>query len=103
MAKPKLYEVYDANTGELLTEGTAAYCSKVLHVGGDTVRAIARGAIKSTRFEVVCVSEGEEKGADACAAMKAAANAWDAFVEPIRKKYGIPVYQPGKEAGIHGA
>lgn len=91
MAKPKQYEVYDAVTGELLTEGTAAYCARVLHVGGDTVRAIARGDFKSTRFVVVDVSEGEEKSEDACAAMRAAAKAWDAFMEPIRKKYGIPV------------
>ena len=97
MAKPKQYEVYDLVTGKLLTEGTAAYCSKVLHVGGDTVRAIARGAFKSTRFEVVCVSEGEEKSADACASMRAAANAWDAFMEPIRKAYGIPVYSSRME------
>lgn len=97
MAQPKKYEVYDKITGVLLAEGTARYCSEVLHVGGDTIRAIAKGKYNSQRFLVEEQKQDlpdEEFEGDT--SLKDAAMRWDAFCEPIRKKYGIPVRHLGE-------
>lgn len=95
MASPKLYEVYDKITGKLLVEGTARYCSEVLHVGGDAIRAIARGKYNSQKFVVIEQEQEQEQEQPekdlSPNGTKAAAKAWDTFCEPIRKKYGIPV------------
>lgn len=91
MSTPKQYKVYSKITGALLAQGTARQCSEVLRVGGDTIRAIGGGKYKS-RLYLVEEQEQEPQyqelngNSDIAAAKK-----WDAFREPICKKYGIPV------------
>ena len=99
MAKPRQYEVHDAATGKLLAVGTAAYCAKVVGISSDLVRSMARGAQNSRKYMSIDITEDEEKGEAACAHILAAAKAWDAFCEPIRKKYGIPVYKAPEKGG----
>jgi len=90
MAKPKQYEVYDKITGKLLAVGTARYCSEVLDVDCDTIRAIARGA-NSYKFVVEAQEQdGPDKVFEGNTSLREAANAWDKFREPICRKYGIP-------------
>lgn len=90
MSAPKQYKVYNKITGALLAKGTARQCAEVLRVGGDTIRAIARGKYGSSLY---LVEEQENKYQDLNVKWDkvAAAKRWDAFCEPIRKMYGIPV------------
>ena len=103
MPKAKHYEVYDLVTGELLAEGSERKCSMELGIGNSAIGEIARGRYKSSRFRVVdATPPGEEhpkpkRDPEIDGSMRAAANRWEEFCEPIRKKYGIPVYRPGKE------
>lgn len=87
MSAPKQYKVYSKITGALLAEGTARHCSGVLCAPSDTIRAIARG--KGSYKYLVEQQEQEETNCDS--GLVSAAKKWDAFCEPIRKKYGIPV------------
>lgn len=88
-AKPrKRYAVYDKETGELVTKGTARACSEATGLSIDSVYQNAVGAANHPKYVVEglydeCV----------CDSIEAAARAWDKFCEPIRKKYGIPVYK----------
>ena len=93
-AKPrKRYAVYDKETGELVTKGTARSCSEAT---GLTVDAIYQNAAGSANHSQYVVEELYDECV--CDSIEAAARAWDKFCEPIRKKYGIPVYKaPAKE------
>lgn len=101
MPRPRQYEVYDLATDKLLVKGTERHCAAVLKVGGSAIGSIARGKYKSTRFRVVDISPPElvrRRAPDPDSGLKVAAKNWDAFCEPIRKKYGIPVHKaPVKE------
>jgi hypothetical protein len=88
MSAPKQYKVYSKITGALLAEGTARHCSEVLCAPSDTIRAIARGKQGSYKY-LVEQQEQEETNCDS--GFVSAAKRWDAFCEPIRKRYGIPV------------
>lgn len=104
MPKAKHYEVYDLVTGELLATGSERRCAMTLGVGNSAIGEVARGKYKSSRFRVVCKAEEEKpapkKEQQPYSDMVIAARKWDAFCEPIRKKYGIPVYKaPKKEDG----
>lgn len=92
MAQPKQYKVYDKITGALLAEGTARQCAEALRAPSDTIRAIARR--KSSYKYVVEQQEQEETNCDL--GLVSAAKKWDAFCEPIRKRYGIPVRHLGE-------
>lgn len=97
MSTPKQYKVYSMSTGDLLAEGTARQCAERLRVPSDTIRAIGRGAYTSY---VYLVEEQEQEKQyqelNGNSALIAAAKKWDAFCEPIRKKYGIPVRHLGE-------
>lgn len=94
MASPqKLYKVYDIATSELLAEGTAKHCANEVGSNVNAIRDIARGKYQSRRFVVVDITPADtpdEQQYDPNG-LKAAALKWDAFCDPIRKKYGIPV------------
>lgn len=83
----KFFRVYDTETGELVVEGTSRECSQALGVADETTRNSYHNTINGTYkgFRIEAISEDEARS-DAEAIMK-----WDAFCEPIRKKYGIPV------------
>lgn len=91
----KHYTVYDIVTGDLLASGTAAECARRIGVHAETIRKNARGVIKSQLYEVVedPTQEEKQKRDD----MLIAAMKWDAFCEPIRKRYGIKVHGQEKE------
>lgn len=82
------YRLYDRETGEFFFEGTAKECSEAVGASHrDAIRSSYKGTRNGTykgyRIEEVTVEEARRE-ADAAAA-------WDAFVEPLRKQYGIPV------------
>lgn len=95
MSAPKQYKVYSKITGALLAQGTARQCAEVLRAPSDTIRAIARGKQGSYKY---LVEEQENKYQDLNGKWDkvAAAKRWDAFSEPIRKMYGIPVRHLGE-------
>ena len=90
MSAPKQYKVYSISTGDLLAEGTARQCAEKLRFPSDTIRAIARGAYTSHVYLVEeQKQQRQERNVDPN--MVAAAKRWDAFCEPIRKRFGIEV------------
>lgn len=107
MPKAKLYEVYDLATGNLLATGTSKECSESLGISCHAICDIAREKYNSRKFRVVDITPPPKEpkvkkkthpGYDG--ELRAAANRWEAFCAPIRKKYGIPVYKaPKKEGG----
>ena len=101
MAKPKRYEVYDLVKGNLLVDGTAMYCAEVLGLTADAIRSMANGKYSSRKYDVKEIKpSGAEAKADTTGidhSLVSAAKRWDAFCEPIRKKYGIPVRRMNDE------
>jgi hypothetical protein len=100
MSNPKVYEIYDATTNELLATGTAMECEKKLHLDSYLIRAVGRGAKTSKKYTVIQVSVDREKLETA--SNIDAAKQWDAFCEPIRRRFGIPVRRTTKEDEKHG-
>lgn len=94
MASPqKRFRVYDITTNELLAEGTARYCANEVGSNVNAIRDIARGKYQSRKYVVVDATPADtpdEQPYDPNG-LKAAAMKWDAFCDPIRRKYGIPV------------
>lgn len=96
------YKVYSNITDEFLFEGTAEECAEFCGLSLSWFKEVANdiGVCCRGRYRVKEVyGEAEEKLPQKNDSMKAAAKAWDEFCEPIRKKFGIPVYRPGKGAG----
>ncbi len=87
MSAPKQYKVYSISTGDLLAEGTARQCAEKLRSPSDTIRAIARGA--TSRIYLVEEQKQQRQERNVDPNIVAAAERWDAFCEPIRKRYGI--------------
>ena len=92
--KEKTLEVYDRKTGELITSGTTAKCIAVVGLCPTSFRKAAKSSVH--RLKIVdttgsVVSSGEYKSD------QEAIEGWDAFVEPLRKKFGIPVRRERRE------
>jgi hypothetical protein len=103
MSKAKHYEVRDLATDELLATGTAVHCAEVVGASKYAIVDIAHGKYKSRRFRIVEIAPPVEapkpkqkKRSEFDGGMRAAANRWEEFCAPIRRKYGIPVHQPEK-------
>lgn len=78
-----IYYVYDKATEELVASGSARECAQVVGVHPATIQGASTGTATMRNY---CVERllpvvGSEKE-------KLAAQ-WDAFCEPIRKRYGI--------------
>ena len=91
------YEVISSLTGEVLCRGTGSECAEVLGDGitADKLRAAARrgyNLCKKYRVRFLDDYFRKEEGSDA-----EAIKAWNDFMEPIRKKYNIPVYKAKPE------
>ena len=88
------FRVYDSKTGDLIVEGTPAECGTALGMKTCSVySAIANSRIgyyKKFRFEEV--SDKPTRLDEYMAAVAA----WDDFVTPIRKRFGIPVRHLGE-------
>ncbi len=85
MAKSFVYYVYDKETEDLVTTGTAKECAAVLGVHPATIQGASIGSTPMRNYFVerslpVAGSEQERLAAQR-----------DAFCEPIRKRYGIKV------------
>ena len=85
----KIYELYDIMTGDLAFTGSANECMKF--VGVKNVKRIYNMMDRSRN----CVGWGYQFVEIDLAADKVqkAIQAWDAFVEPIRERFGIAVYK----------
>ena len=98
--RAKQYEVRNTKTGELIATGTATQCAMQVGIHPDTVRRIAAGYIKPKQYLICEVSQSSAKPepapTDKISEKQRLAAKWDAFCEPIRKKYGIPIYTPPK-------
>lgn len=97
MSKHKLYALYSLITDKKVFVGTASECARFC--GGSTsgfhnYTSSRSGTFKGYRVEVV--QEAQEKGSFD-SEMRAAAKKWDEFCQPIREKYGIPVYKAKSE------
>ena len=93
-----MYRVYNLN-GELIAQGTTKECAATLGITFDGFWSAvqrAKEGIKSNKYVIEQVFwNGKVK--NYALEDKTAAEAWDAFVTPIRKKYGIPVYKAKPE------
>lgn len=95
-----IFRLYDIATGAFVTEGTSKQCGDAIGVGPEVIRMaykrVLDGTYKGYRIEEVLLN-GAETDEDAIAN-------WDAFVEPLRKEFGIPVYREKRERkqnGVH--
>ena len=98
MKPQRIYGLFNPLTGELAFEGTANECAEFC---GGTVAGFLGGYNRTINetyhgYSVEVVSEPPVK-ANGCAEFKKAAEAWDAFCEPIRKAYGISVRKGDRE------
>lgn len=106
----KMYAVYDEDD-ELVIKGTAKECSAKLGVDARRFREAAeRTARTGKRYKGCRIVElaGEKvqkaarkkqingKSEKTIQGRASVIAAWDALVEPLRKKYGIPVYKEGR-------
>lgn len=83
----KTYRIYDPQ-GALLAEGAISQCAKRLGLSESALRyAASKEGYTKLIFEETTVPKAKimtEEMAAACAS-------WEAFCEPLRKKYGIAV------------
>jgi multidrug resistance efflux pump len=95
----KQYRLVDNATEEILMEG---HVKEVADFTGASKSHIAQSSregktICGGQYRVVDISveENDEKYKPDTG-LWVAARHWDEFCEPLRKKYNIPVYRPGK-------
>jgi len=98
MRPQKQYRVCSRQTGNFIVDGTARQCAAVLNISiygfrDALYRSQTAGNSKYRIEEILDESQTKAPHPE----LLEAANAWDAFMEPIRKAYGIPVYQSVKE------
>ena len=89
MARSFVYYVYDKETEDLVASGTAKECAAIIGVHPATIQGASIGSTPMRSYYVerslpVAGNEQEELAAQ-----------WDAFCEPIRKRYGIKVKRDG--------
>lgn len=65
-------------------------------IDANTKKPISTGSAKEVAKGKYLVSE-VMSGKETWQSSKEAADNWDRFTAPIREKYGIPVYRPGKD------
>lgn len=98
MARPVIhYEVRDIVTDKVIATGSARECSAATGLHPDSVRRLSMGEYNSRKYTVRRVVDKREIYDCEKVPVPSLAASWDAFCEPIRRKYGIPVYKPDKE------
>lgn len=95
----RIYRVTN-DRGKILAEGSAMECCDAMGLSLNWLYATcdrtAKGlSQKHLVFEIGCDNRSEKT---MTREVVAAAKSWDAFVEPIRKRFNIPVYRGGGEA-----
>lgn len=94
MAALKCFEVFHKVTDDLLFKGTARECAEQFNVSVDAIRRAANyGSLIQCKYKVAESYESSDNDDGSCNELSRAAKKWDDFCEPIRKKYGIPVYK----------
>ena len=97
----KKYSVYDKVTGNFIVDGTANELAERLGVSSNAVRnAATEKYTLAGAYKVAECTELDKKEPTGYAEYESAAANWDAFCEPIRKKYNIPVYKA--KPGVRG-
>lgn len=90
------YEVYDFRSGALIAAGTAAQCAEQLGISDtgfrSAIKRCKRGQTKKYRIVKVDSLQPEQLISEQDRVLRAI-EAWDAFTEPLRKKFGIPVHK----------
>ena len=95
---PKIFKVYNNKTGRKVFEGTVKMCREYLSMCDSAVRdAAERGHLVRGIYKIVDCSNQDDETEVSGASAREAIEAWDAFCEPIRKKYNIPVYKAKPE------
>lgn len=91
-----IFRLYDIETGELFMEGSSKELGKALGVGKEAVRQAYEKNYQPIYkgYEIEAVDEDNREDTKTDAEVIAS---WNAFVEPLRKKYGIPVRRFTKE------
>lgn len=91
----RTYDVYDLKTGDLLFCGTTAECAEQM---GLTAKAFRQALVRSRngtnrrhRIEESGGTQLKRSERNALQSDAQAIRAWDAFMEPLRKEFGIPV------------
>ena len=71
-------------------------CGDAIGVSDSAIqRAERKGSLCQSIYRVVRRKDEHRETEDK--SIKEAVKSWDEFCEPIRKKYGIPVYKPPKK------
>lgn len=84
MAYVTRWKVYLHSTGELLAEGTIKQCAEKIGIDSHTLRNRMETKSDRRKYDFEEVKAFDNRGAEAI-------YNWDAFCEPLRKKYGIKV------------
>jgi hypothetical protein len=98
---PRKFQIFNKVSGNLVFEGSAKECCERLHCADSTLRISAKEdwSIRGT-YKIVEIIEPKTDDIEeelTKAEDRSAAASWDAFCEPIRKKFGIPVYKAKPE------
>lgn len=103
MIQVKRYKVFDVKTGDFIVEGTARECAAVVGMTPSGFRQAHVVSAGNGHKRLLIIEQNQDEAPEELvdnSEMRDAAKEWDAFCEPIRKKYGIPVYKaPAKEGG----
>ena len=91
-----IFRLYDIETGELFMEGSSKELGEAIGAGKEAIRQAYeknwQAIYKGYEIEAVDGDDQEDTKTDA-----EVIASWNAFVEPLRKKYGIPVRRFTKE------
>lgn len=93
----KQFKIYSDKTGKLLFEGTAKECSKKYKVKERVLRAAASRGLRMCQGKYRAVDCSDLAETVTAYDNRDLIESWDRLCEPLRKKYGIPVYKAPKE------
>lgn len=91
--------VFLATTDAFVFEGTPKECAEFIGVSHTHLLNYVRDGRKyigGGKYRIVPVDGVWEKELKRDGSDLRAIQAWDAFIEPIREKYGVPVYKGGE-------
>ena len=91
MGKVNNYRVWDHRTGDFLCEGTARECSTFFEITEQAFHQRVERALHNGDHRCWDVEVDKAKKAQLFGADKTVAEEWEAFMEPLRKKFGIKV------------
>lgn len=91
----KQYKIIDPDTGDVLCAGNAKKCAEFVGAEEKTFRKRVWEMMEHGRgtYRGYCIETDQPTWT------KDAIKEWNNFTEPLRRKYGIPVYRPGKDGG----